>query len=287
MIEQVIRQSHVFFDDISSPPNGPTVYDDEFDLGSGTEDEDESACLNATSRASVSSVGESPSNWPDSITSKPASSTQSQTTGSVVSSPSVDETFSSIPTVLAESSTGRPPNRFASNRFLPLRESLQYLGNMTRHSVELDWAVVEISHAGVASTVYDLKTSAQREGNDEKLAPNIESEDVVAHTSRGPIPGKLSRDMVSMRLPSSNGFHRVHQVVLDSALEWGDCGVRVSDAATAEPYGHVVVTSATKEIAYIAPAQEVFETSRTQWEPNSRSSLTSLRVIDLQGSYLL
>ena len=273
--------SHVFFDDISSTPNESVVSDGEYDFGSGTEYEDEDECLNATSRASVSSFGGSLSDWPGSTTSKPSSSMHSPNTSSVVSSPVGDDRFSSMVAVLADSHIGQQPAHIASNQ--PPRGNLEYLGNMTRHSVKLDWALIEISNARVASTVHNLKASVRKEDNDLNPGTDKEPDNVVAHTSRGPIVGQLSRETVFMRLPNSTSFQKVHQIMLDSALEWGDCGVGISDAATKEPYGHVVATSATKEIAYLVPAQEVFRTSGTQWAADLEAISVSPRLSEIQG----
>jgi hypothetical protein len=264
--------SHVFFDDISAQSDGSVTYDSEYDLGSGTEYEDEDEFLNATSLGSVSSTK-----------SKSTFSTPSPKTDSIVSSPTGDHGFPNMTAVLAASPIARPINISVDDQSLPPPESLNYLGSMKQHSVELNWAVIDIGQSEVASTVYDLKTMVQDKDNYPYMTSVMKDVDVIAHTSRGPINGQLSRETVSMRLPNSTSFEEVHQVVLDSALAWGDCGVGISDAVTEEPYGHVVATSATKEIAYIVPAQKVFEKSGTQWKLDTRNSATSPGTINSQG----
>ena len=279
--------SHVFFDDVSAPSNGPAGYDSEYDFGSGTEDEEEHDLLNATSMASVSSLGEGHSNRPSSTTSKSASATSSPKTESKVSSPRGDPAFPSLETMLASSPIRRLMDSSLDSQALPPPESLRHLGIVKQHSVELDWAVIEISQSDVAFTVHDLKTMEESENNHAFLAHITKGAGVVAHTFQGPVNGRLTHDTVSMRLPNSTSFQEVHQVVLDSALEWGDCGVGILDAVTKEPYGHVVATSTTKEIAYIVPARRVFETSGTQWELNMSISVACPNTISLQGSRTL
>jgi len=275
--------SHVFFD-VSAPTNGSAGYDSEYDFGSGTEYEEEDDLLNATSLGSVSSLGDGHSSPPRSTTSKSAFSTPSPKTESKVSSPIGGHPFPSLETILALSPIPRPMNIPLDNQPLPPPDNLRYLGSMKQHSVELDWAVIEITRSEVASTVYDLKTLLRNEGDHISPTPITKDVDVLAHTSQGPVHGRLSRDTVSMRLPNSTSFQEVHQVVLDSALEWGDCGVGISDAITEEPYGHVVATSATKDIAYIVPARRVFQASGTQWKLEMRASVARPRGTNLQGS---
>ncbi|CAG5153695.1 uncharacterized protein ALTATR162_LOCUS3291 [Alternaria atra] len=226
--------SHVFFNDTLPPPARSIALENEFNFGSGTEDEDEEECRDATSCASVSSFEESADDQPKSLTSKSNSSTMSP-----------------VPST---------PN----NQDFPDMASLVLLGQLTTFSVDLDWAVIDIHHSGVHSAVYELKTNIQSERVQEKLISKTESVNIVAETSRGPINGQLSHMAIYMRLPNATCFQEVYQVTLDSALEWGDCGVQILNTVTEQPYGHVVVSSATKKVAYIVPATPVFQKSGTR-----------------------
>jgi hypothetical protein len=247
--------SHVFFGDVSSPSAVSTASDSEFDYGSGTEDEDDDRCMDATSRASVSSLEEGSDDQSESPTCKSTSTT------------------SPVPSV-------------QSDQDFPDVADLVLLGHLTTYSVDLDWAVIDVCHIGVYSAISQLKTDVQSESIQGKLISSTENIEVVAHTSRGLIHGQLSHTATYMRLPNSTSFQQVYQATLASALEWGDCGVEILDTVTSQPYGHVVVSSALKEVVYIAPATYVFQKSGTRWGRSIEASLDSCHRKELQGSYL-
>jgi len=242
--------AHVFHSDTSSPPATPIASDNSFDLGSGTEDEIEDDCLAATSRASMSSLEESPNEQPESL---PPDSTSS----------------SPPPTGYSEG------HSVSSDQSLPDVANLEHLGNMMKYSPDLDWAVIAILHSSVAAAVHELKPKMPSKIQKGKAAVESEVTKVVAHTSRGLITGRIFHDATYVRLPGSLTFQKVYQTILDSHLEWGDCGVAILDAVTEQPHGHVVMSSATKEVVYIVPATQVFEESGTQWSKNDP---------DLEGS---
>lgn len=76
-----------------------------------------------------------------------------------------------------------------------------------------------------------------------------------------------------MRLPGGSKFQEVYEVVLEEPLRWGDCGVGVFDASTGDIYGHVVATSAAKDVAYIMPATLVSDMANISWKPPANQVL--------------
>ncbi|CAI9631625.1 unnamed protein product [Alternaria burnsii] len=245
--------SHVFFGDVSSPPAVSTTSDSEFDYGSGTEDEDDDRCMDATSRASVSSLEEGSDDQSESPTCKSTSTT------SPVPSAQSDQEFPDV-------------------------ADLVLLGHLTTYSVDLDWAVIDVCHIGVYSAISQLKTDVQSGSIQGKLISSTENMEIVAHTSRGLVHGQLSHTATYMRLPNSTSFQQVYQATLASALEWGDCGVEILDTVTSQPYGHVVVSSALREVVYIAPATYVFQKSGTRWGRSIEASLDSCHRKELQDN---
>jgi len=232
--------SHIFSGDALSSSTTSDTDESEFDFGSGTDDGDENEYVDATSRASISSLGES----------------------------SDSDSTSSAPSPMSYSEVIPLPN----DHFFPNATSLEHLGNLVRHSSELDWAMIDIQHPDVASAVHRLKHDVSNGTSQTIAAVKLERLHVVAHTSRGPITGRLSQEATYMRLPNSRTFQKVYQTMLDSALEMGDCGVMILDAISKEPYGHIVASSAIKEDAYIVSANEVFLRSDTRWERSVEAS---------------
>lgn len=275
-----LTASHVFFDDVSSPPARSFACNSEYDFGSGTESEDEEDCLDATSRASVSSLEENSDD--QSTTTKKSTST----TGSELCPYAWDQESPDKESV-EESPGKRPVQRRASNRIDRQVgvscESLKYLGNIGLYSTAQDWALISICHTRVYSKVAELKKNARKQSDQWQVIPSKGNAKIIAHTSRGHIPGQLSQSATYLRLPNSTQFQKTHEIILDSALEWGDCGASVSNALTEEPYGHIVVSSSTKQIAYIVPGIEVARTSATQWNIPINGLPASSGLIDVES----
>ncbi|CAO2652015.1 Nn.00g002980.m01.CDS01 [Neocucurbitaria sp. VM-36] len=266
--------SHVFLDNTQFMQNATTNSDSEYDFGSGREVEDDDDCMEITSCASISSPGESLDDRPDSAS--PESGSSTWTNDHSLPRPVLSEGQSSSALPMARANT--PMEQGLSDRLAvtstPSVESLEYLGCLTRLSRELDWALVEIKNPKVYARVYELKSSAQSvddAANQQTLATTSQA---IAHTSHGTIYGTLSDNASYMRLPGSITFQKVYQIALDAPLDWGDCGVGVSNASTTAPCGHVVATSMTKGIAYIVAAPQVMKDSGTQWDISSMTDVT-------------
>jgi len=236
--------SHIFSGDALPSSTASDTGESEFDFGSGTEDEDENEYVDATSRASISSLGES----------------------------SDSDSTSSVPSPMSYSEVIPLPN----DQSFPNAASLEHLGNLIRYSLEMDWAVIDIQHPDVASAIHRLKDGVPHGNSKANTAVELERTDVLAHTSRGLITGRLFQEATYMRLPNSKTFQKVYQTRLDSALEMGDCGVMILDAISQEPYGYIVVSSTMKEDAYIVLANEVFQESGTRWEKSLEPSYDPL-----------
>jgi hypothetical protein len=116
------------------------------------------------------------------------------------------------------------------------------MGHLLVSSVSKDWAIVQITNAGVIKTLAD-KISAESVGS---IALNVRQADATALTTHGSIAGTLSGAPVLMQVPSSNIFEEVgqfHCETLHNELEMGDCGAFVIDQDTKELYGYVIAGS--------------------------------------------
>jgi hypothetical protein len=148
---------------------------------------------------------------------------------------------------------------------LPDTKTLKYLGYVSRHSTDMDWALIVVDNSDVAKILHQYERPPHAT-YDHSTRHDYESAiQISAHTSRGLVSGHLSDSATYMRLPNSTTFQEVHEVALEVPLDWGDCGSGIFDAITAEPYGHVVASSKTRSIAYIMAASQVSMDSKTQW----------------------
>ncbi|KAJ4311622.1 hypothetical protein N0V94_007850 [Neodidymelliopsis sp. IMI 364377] len=256
----LLSVSHVFLDDktLAEVPSVDSHRD--FDLGSGSENEDEDEIVEITSRASVS-LAEDNSDATDSTSLESGSSTQM--TGRV--SESLD---------LGYDNEGSNPldSLWVPNMRLQTtstqHNNLEYLGYLTRYSPNLDWAVVDIISSKVNLALQDKTRS---DAVVEQKHSDVDTRSVIVHTSNSSISGRVSGEAVYMRLPHSTTFEKVYQVDLRMALDWGDCGSVVTLAGASEPYGYIVASSPDKRIAYVTPAAKVLAESGTRWDSGGRA----------------
>ncbi|KAF7679307.1 hypothetical protein GT037_003055 [Alternaria burnsii] len=237
--------SHVFFGDVSSPPAVSTTSDSEFDYGSGTEDEDDDRCMDATSRASVSSLEEGSDDQSESPTCKSTSTT------------------SPVPSV-------------QSDQEFPDVADLVLLGHLTTYSVDLDWAVIDVCHIGVYSAISQLKTDVQSGSIQGKLISSTENMEIVAHTSRGLVHGQLSHTATYMRLPNNNIASA--DSVQDERSTLERQAVTRSPSGFERPLGHSRDQS---DIEFVQPESDCSFSSTKKFptpilhSPNSTTSLYS------------
>jgi hypothetical protein len=237
--------------------------DGEYDFGSGTEydDDDDDELINVTSRASISSLDDS---------SEDETASTSPLSGS---STCVDDipVFPWVPSGRRIISPMAFTNSVTEQEFrdssvtLPDDKNLKYLGYISRHSTDMDWALIVVDDSDVAKILHQYEGPPHAIHDPATRHECGITTQIRAHTSRGPISGLLSDSATYMRLPNSASFQEVFEVALDVPLGWGDCGSGVFDAITAEPYGHVVASSESKNMAYIMAANRVSMASEIQW----------------------
>jgi len=273
--------SHAFFDNISPPPTPSVACDFECNFGSGTESEDEEECLDVTSRASVSSLEESSDDQSTSATNKSTTTTGPQLSPHPGAQQPLDE--ESAERILKKRQMQRGADDPITRQVFVSGEGLEYLGTMEQCSMELDWALIRICHVELNLRVAKLKKNTRKQIDQWQVVPSSENAKIIVHTSRGRIPGQFSQSATYLRLPNSTQFQKVHQVMLESALEWGDCGASVSDGLTEEHYGHIVVSSSTKQMAYIVPGIEVARSSATQWNIPMSNLPFSPSLVHMKG----
>jgi hypothetical protein len=254
--------------------------DSEYDFGSGTEYDDDDELIDATSRASISSLDDSSGDEAASTSPLPDSSPWLDDTSVLPTVPSGRRMVMPIgfnnPIAITE------PEVCNNSETLPY-QSLKYLGYISRHSTDMDWALIVVDDPDVAKVLHQREKrphATHDHANRFENRPNIQ---IKAHTSRGPISGLLSDSSTHMRLPNSATFQKVHEVTMKFPLDWGDCGSCVFDIITAEPYGYIVASSKTKRIAYIMGATQVSMVSETQWVLPSIKELDAFASNSEQG----
>ncbi len=81
---------------------------------------------------------------------------------------------------------------------------------------------------------------------------------VLAITSRGVLPGRLSGTSMCTSMATVSTYQEVYYGVLDSPLEHGDCGSWIIDANTGDLFGHIIAGSPETGAAMIIPALLTF-----------------------------
>ncbi|KAJ4376053.1 hypothetical protein N0V83_001334 [Neocucurbitaria cava] len=217
--------SHVFHQNAESVQNTTTDSDSEKDFGSGTEAEVDDVCMEVTSRASMSSAGESLDDGPDSASSESESSTWTNEPSLTQQLVSDNPRASALQMVRATQPMGQGLSDSPAITSIPPIESLEYLGCLTRSSTELDWALVEIKNPKSYARIHEIKSTTWSDNihtNPQELTLGSR---VIANTSHGSIYGILSDDASYMRFPGSFTFQKVYSVALDAPLDWGDCSL--------------------------------------------------------------
>ena len=258
--------AHVFLEDKTDPQDLSVGDDeDEYDLGSGTEVE-ENETFDATSRASVSqsdgtscderestSHGSDSSsdvyevlNTPEIANLQPSSYAK---TFDWILSTEYDGETSDIPAL----SLGRPG------------KTLERLGYLSQLSSDGDWSLIKVENPGFAAMLLKCTIRSESPRGSTRQLKRKDNTSIIAHTPHGLIPGSLSNIRLQMRLPNSTTFREVIELSLEHPLQWGDCGSLVSDATLEEPYGHVVASSGTMTVVYIMPACYVSTEAGIQW----------------------
>ncbi|KAL5120379.1 hypothetical protein ACEQ8H_001669 [Pleosporales sp. CAS-2024a] len=221
--------------------------DDESDFDLGSDAESESCFeddMEVTSRASVSSSDDVCDNTSDSTSPGSGTTITRDRDAAMNMNASVESQFSEPnKSSAALEGTGSQPM------------SLVYLGKVVQASIDQDWALIDLTYQKLALLLGGAVSGKRRAQDD---VPGPTSVFVHNHDESRYVPGELQSSTTLLRLPGISMFREFFQVDLDSAVKWGGCGALVLDAATYNPYGHVVATSANRRIAFVSPTRDIF-----------------------------
>jgi hypothetical protein len=258
--------SHVFCESTHEESCTPSIDDSDYYLGSGTESETESddeinKKYSGSERSSKDSTNQS------SAIHSQALDCSGQTNETYVME--LPERASVRPTPILP-----PPAVSLSGQELSDRLAahdplcLELLGTLIETSVDQDWAVIDITNQSVELALKQDHSIPRHSHVADKAAY---SQCIVYSTasSLACMHGILLESTIYMRLPGSSTFREVYHVTLNGRINWGDCGAVVLDASISAPYGHVVASSNDRDVAFIMPATQILEASRTIWRPST------------------
>ncbi|KAJ8107434.1 hypothetical protein OPT61_g8870 [Boeremia exigua] len=252
--------SHIFLEETSSNLSEGEDCDSEYDFGSDTasefNDEDAIGAAHGFVR------GDSLQFLPNSGITETIlqTSTHPTTTNSCASMPEqvnmTVEREQSTPRIMKNSGTESVVDDVSASR------NLEFLGVLARASVDQDWALIEILDPGILVYLCGKRYI----GRNVRAHPYTDNgtNAVAVYTSRGPIDGRILEEPSYLRLPKSISYQMTYLLKVDTPLQWGDCGVGVTDTSSGYFYGHVVATSEDRCHAYIMSACHVFEISGLQ-----------------------
>ncbi|KAL6707081.1 hypothetical protein ACN47E_004833 [Coniothyrium glycines] len=273
--------SHVFFDQETHEADFEAVAAFDYDLGSGSENasDDDDDDVEMTSTASLSSSEEMSD---VSLTITPLGSDESTRWANTFPRESISQNCIAIPNWLRSNSDVHSNTDITSetNRISINPEDMIELGSLAWYSQNIDCALITISNSSVMTVVEKMDHNYEGRLPEQSV---VEISAVIVGSSHGQIMGRISKDPISMCLPHSTTFCTVYEIMLALPLKWGDCGAQVLHAKSGRPYGHVVMTSETWNIAYIMKASQVFHESGTTWK---RCPAVTSRLPDHQVSTL-
>ncbi|KAH7143602.1 hypothetical protein EDB81DRAFT_721965 [Dactylonectria macrodidyma] len=149
----------------------------------------------------------------------------------------------------------------------PQRLGHIYLSSLDEPPSGLDYALIEVTkpiHC-TANKISPSSFSANGQSKVQRVVTDGPKDvKILSSTSRGTFTGLMSGTPLYARLPNSNVFQGVYNVLLDSRLEAGDCGSWVIDAESGDLYGHIVAGSPDSGAAIVIPFARVFEDIETR-----------------------
>lgn len=226
------------------------VDDSDFDIGSDTDgDGSGEDDMDVTSRASISSFEDNPAMDSDSASPESGSSIWMSSVDAMdIDAPEEDHR----PPAMAKAGTDL--NRIGSQP-----TSLMPLGKVFQVSTDHDWALIAIADETLASRLEGDVTKKYTADSHESIG--VDEANVVVYNQDDDhcMHGTLRGYTTLLRLPQSSAFQEFFQVDLTSTLAWGACGSLVLNATTNSIYGHIVASSATRHVAFVAPARDIFK----------------------------
>jgi hypothetical protein len=137
------------------------------------------------------------------------------------------------------------------------------LGSLHASDVDADWALISIEDEIVLSGLIndDLAPTESYVGEVVKGAQSV----VCIAGQAKKTKGTFAESASYIRLPGSRIFQEVYTIVLDKAIDWGDCGAICMDSELSVSYGHIVASSGDKLTVFAVPASSVLQLSGTTW----------------------
>ncbi|KAE9365861.1 hypothetical protein N431DRAFT_418721 [Stipitochalara longipes BDJ] len=185
---------------------------------------------------------------------------RSNTTASTVSHIEVDNTISRAPvdnSVVLRFREGGLGTSLAEER-----SEIGHLSasSHTEADLGLDWALIELLEPNVYEDRRLLALPHSWTGKARQVLskPSVGKHVLAATGYSGVIGGFLLPGSTKMRLTPRGKFQEVWAVQLDKAIDKGDSGTSVVDAASGDLYGHIVAGTPGGQVAYIMPASRVF-----------------------------
>lgn len=134
------------------------------------------------------------------------------------------------------------------------------LGTVSIVKTALDCMVITVTNAKVIS---DLERLMQDDKNHYIVteAGSPQSDQLIAWTSHGCVPGDLVETPSLMRFVGSDSYELVLRFLLreDGAIKLGDCGTWVTDAEGRVLYGQVIAVSRNGHIAYMVATRSILQ----------------------------
>jgi hypothetical protein len=147
------------------------------------------------------------------------------------------------------------------------------LGRLHASDVDVDWALISIEDEMVLSGLMNDGT-APTESYTGEIVKGAQS--VVCLAGQGKrIKGTFAESASYVRLPGSRIFQEVYSIVLDKAIDWGDCGAICMDSKSLMSYGHIVASSEDRLTVFTVPAPSVLQLSGTTWTMSAPQTLRS------------
>jgi hypothetical protein len=145
------------------------------------------------------------------------------------------------------------------------------LGRLHASDLDADWALISIEDEIVLSGLMndELAPTASYVGEIVKGAQSL----VCIAGQAKKTKGTFTENGSYIRLPGSRIFQEVYSIVLDKAIDWGDCGAICMDSELSVSYGHIVASSEDKLTVFAVPAPSVLQLSGTAWTMSAPQTL--------------
>lgn len=150
---------------------------------------------------------------------------------------------------------------------------LELLGVLQDTFQSYDCAVVVVTNPTVLSFLERIKRTERDASNDIVVAKPRRA-DIIAWTSRGPIPGSLSELSVYMHVPLTASFATMYKFTYTEEIKMGDYGSLISDATTREVFGYLLADSQNFRTAFMVAVEPLMSKLRSTGSWRLLSTMT-------------